>query len=134
MVIVTDSRQPGMLHVEDVLQAGESSHHKQLQDLQSKLSFDDPINIQFTSVTLREPLSGALQASDDSMVDSCDPGVARNKTTSNLGRAVRRMSTCKCTYSMDIGQVVYMPDSWKPIKCLGLVHPGLVWYIPGMHR
>ena len=79
MVIVTDSRQPGMLHVEDVLQAGESSHHKQLQDLQSKLSFDDPINIQFTSVTLREPLSGALQASDDSMVDSCDPGVARIK-------------------------------------------------------
>uniref|UniRef100_A0A3B4UMD9 Medium-chain acyl-CoA ligase ACSF2, mitochondrial n=1 Tax=Seriola dumerili TaxID=41447 RepID=A0A3B4UMD9_SERDU len=51
MVIVTDSRQPGMLHVEDVMQAGESRHHKELMDLQSKLSFDDPINIQFTSVT-----------------------------------------------------------------------------------
>uniref|UniRef100_A0A3B4UL10 Medium-chain acyl-CoA ligase ACSF2, mitochondrial n=1 Tax=Seriola dumerili TaxID=41447 RepID=A0A3B4UL10_SERDU len=50
MVIVTDSRQPGMLHVEDVMQAGESRHHKELMDLQSKLSFDDPINIQFTSV------------------------------------------------------------------------------------
>jgi len=51
MVIVTDSRQPGMLHVEDVMQAGESRHHKQLMDLQRKLSFDEPINIQFTSVT-----------------------------------------------------------------------------------
>lgn len=51
MVIVTDSRQPGMLHVEDVMQAGESRHHKELMDLQSKLSFDEPINIQFTSVT-----------------------------------------------------------------------------------
>uniref|UniRef100_A0A669EH36 Medium-chain acyl-CoA ligase ACSF2, mitochondrial n=1 Tax=Oreochromis niloticus TaxID=8128 RepID=A0A669EH36_ORENI len=51
MVIATDSRQPGMLHVDDVMQAGESRHHKELMDLQSKLSFDDPINIQFTSVT-----------------------------------------------------------------------------------
>lgn len=52
MVIVTDSRQPGMLHADDVMQAGESRHHKELMDLQSKLSFDDPINIQFTSVTV----------------------------------------------------------------------------------
>lgn len=51
MVIVTDSRQPGMLHVEDVMQAGESRHHKELMGLQSKLSCDDPVNIQFTSVT-----------------------------------------------------------------------------------
>lgn len=51
MVIVTDSRQPGMFHVDDVMQAAESQHHKELMDLQSRLSFDDPINIQFTSVT-----------------------------------------------------------------------------------
>lgn len=50
MIIVTDSRQPGMLNVEDVMQAGESQHYKQLADLQNKLSFDDAINIQFTSV------------------------------------------------------------------------------------
>ena len=50
MVIVTDSRQPGMLHIEDVMDAGESRHHKELMDLQSKLSCDEPINIQFTSV------------------------------------------------------------------------------------
>lgn len=52
LVIVTDSRQPGMLHVDDVFQAGESRHHEELTDLQSKLSFDEPVNIQFTSVSL----------------------------------------------------------------------------------
>uniref|UniRef100_H3C2T6 Medium-chain acyl-CoA ligase ACSF2, mitochondrial n=1 Tax=Tetraodon nigroviridis TaxID=99883 RepID=H3C2T6_TETNG len=51
MVIVTDSRQPGMLHVDDVMQAAESRHLRELLDLQSKLSCDDPINIQFTSVS-----------------------------------------------------------------------------------
>lgn len=41
-----------MFHLEDVMQAGGSQHQQQLQDLQKKLSFDDPINIQFTSVTV----------------------------------------------------------------------------------
>lgn len=54
-VIVMDSRQPGMLHVEDVMQAGESRHQRELSELQGKLSFDDPINIQFTSVTAGVP-------------------------------------------------------------------------------
>ncbi|XP_068605828.1 medium-chain acyl-CoA ligase ACSF2, mitochondrial-like [Brachionichthys hirsutus] len=60
MVIVTDSRQPGMLSVEDVMQAGESRHHKQLMDLQTKLSCDDPINIQFTSGTTGKPKGATL--------------------------------------------------------------------------
>uniref|UniRef100_A0A674AJ86 Medium-chain acyl-CoA ligase ACSF2, mitochondrial n=1 Tax=Salmo trutta TaxID=8032 RepID=A0A674AJ86_SALTR len=51
MVIVTDSRQTGTVHVEDVVQAGSRQNHQELQDLQTKLSFDDPINIQFTSGT-----------------------------------------------------------------------------------
>ncbi|KAF7667670.1 hypothetical protein LDENG_00054080, partial [Lucifuga dentata] len=60
MVIVTDSRQPGMFHVDDVFQAGESRHHKEMMDLQSKLSFDEPINIQFTSGTTGNPKGATL--------------------------------------------------------------------------
>ncbi|XP_038558109.1 medium-chain acyl-CoA ligase ACSF2, mitochondrial-like [Micropterus salmoides] len=60
MVIVTDSRQPGMLHVDDVMQAAESRHHKELTDLQSKLSSDEPINIQFTSGTTGSPKGATL--------------------------------------------------------------------------
>ncbi|XP_075889197.1 medium-chain acyl-CoA ligase ACSF2, mitochondrial-like [Nelusetta ayraudi] len=60
MVIVMDSRQPGMLHVDDVMQAGESRHQKELSELQGKLSSDDPINIQFTSGTTGNPKGAAL--------------------------------------------------------------------------
>jgi len=49
-VIVTDSQVPGTFHLKDLMQAGSSQHHQQLQDLQKKLVCDDPINIQFTSV------------------------------------------------------------------------------------
>ncbi|KAK9530001.1 hypothetical protein VZT92_011541 [Zoarces viviparus] len=54
-VILLDSRQPGMFHIEDVMQAGSSQYMQQLQDLQKQLSFDDPINIQFTSGTTGAP-------------------------------------------------------------------------------
>lgn len=54
MVIVTDSKQPGALHWNDLMQAGSTQHYKELEDLQKKINFDDPINIQFTSVLRRE--------------------------------------------------------------------------------
>ncbi|KAK0136020.1 Acyl-CoA synthetase family member 2, mitochondrial [Merluccius polli] len=59
-VIVTDSRNPGMFHMDDVRQAAGSEHMQQLQDLQKKLSFDDPINIQFTSGTTGIPKGATL--------------------------------------------------------------------------
>ncbi|XP_051769830.1 medium-chain acyl-CoA ligase ACSF2, mitochondrial [Ctenopharyngodon idella] len=59
-VIVTDSQQPGTFHLKDLMQAGSSQHHQQLQDLQKKLVCDDPINIQFTSGTTGKPKGATL--------------------------------------------------------------------------
>ncbi|XP_020773859.1 medium-chain acyl-CoA ligase ACSF2, mitochondrial [Boleophthalmus pectinirostris] len=59
-VIVLDSRQPGMFHFDDIMQAGDSRHKQELQDLQKKLCFDDPINIQFTSGTTGFPKGATL--------------------------------------------------------------------------
>ncbi|KAJ7987547.1 hypothetical protein DPEC_G00327620 [Dallia pectoralis] len=59
-VIVVDSRQPGMYHLDDVMQAGDSQHVRQLEELQKKLLFDDPVNIQFTSGTTGSPKGATL--------------------------------------------------------------------------
>ncbi|KAF7698075.1 hypothetical protein HF521_004585 [Silurus meridionalis] len=54
-VIVTDSKESGMLHVDDVMHAAESQHHHQLDILQNILHPEDPINVQFTSGTTGNP-------------------------------------------------------------------------------
>jgi len=49
-VIMLDSKLPGTFHMDEVMQAGDSSHMKQLRALQQTLSCNEPVNIQFTSV------------------------------------------------------------------------------------
>lgn len=50
IVITLDSKLPGTFHMDEVMQAGDSSHMKQLRATQQSLSCNEPINIQFTSV------------------------------------------------------------------------------------
>ncbi|XP_077184050.1 medium-chain acyl-CoA ligase ACSF2, mitochondrial isoform X2 [Paroedura picta] len=49
VVITLDSKLPGTFQIADVMQAGDSSHKKQLQDVRKTLVCQEPINIQFTS-------------------------------------------------------------------------------------
>lgn len=50
IIITLDSKLPGAFSMDDVMQAGDSSHKKQLQDIKKTLKYEEPINIQFTSV------------------------------------------------------------------------------------
>ncbi|KGL78183.1 hypothetical protein N309_10526, partial [Tinamus guttatus] len=60
IVIMVDSRLPGTFHMSEVMQAGDSSHMKQLRALQQTLSCHEPINIQFTSGTTGSPKGATL--------------------------------------------------------------------------
>ncbi|NWR47403.1 ACSF2 synthetase, partial [Regulus satrapa] len=60
IVIVCDSKLPGTFHMDEVMQAAESSHVKQLREVQQTLSCNDPINIQFTSGTTGSPKGATL--------------------------------------------------------------------------
>ncbi|XP_020828306.1 medium-chain acyl-CoA ligase ACSF2, mitochondrial isoform X2 [Phascolarctos cinereus] len=59
-VIILDSKLPGTLHMNDVLQAGKAAQLAQLRDIQRSLSCHDPINIQFTSGTTGSPKGATL--------------------------------------------------------------------------
>ncbi|NXE37226.1 ACSF2 synthetase, partial [Ptilorrhoa leucosticta] len=60
IVIVCDSKLPGTFHMDEVMQAGDSSHMKQLRAMQQTLSCNEPINIQFTSGTTGSPKGATL--------------------------------------------------------------------------
>ncbi|NXA48630.1 ACSF2 synthetase, partial [Nothocercus julius] len=60
IVIMVDSKLPGTFHISEVMQAGDSSHIKQLRALQQTLSCHEPINIQFTSGTTGSPKGATL--------------------------------------------------------------------------
>uniref|UniRef100_A0A8B9NQQ2 Medium-chain acyl-CoA ligase ACSF2, mitochondrial n=1 Tax=Apteryx owenii TaxID=8824 RepID=A0A8B9NQQ2_APTOW len=60
IVIMVDSKLPGTFHMSEVMQAGDSSHIKQLRALQQTLSCNEPINIQFTSGTTGSPKGATL--------------------------------------------------------------------------
>ena len=59
-VIMLDSKLPGTFHMDEVMQAGDSSHMKQLRALQQTLSCNEPVNIQFTSGTTGSPKGATL--------------------------------------------------------------------------
>ncbi|NXV48435.1 ACSF2 synthetase, partial [Uria aalge] len=60
IVITVDSKLPGTFHMDEMLQAGDSSHMKQLRAVQQTLSCNEPINIQFTSGTTGSPKGATL--------------------------------------------------------------------------
>ncbi|XP_072106349.1 medium-chain acyl-CoA ligase ACSF2, mitochondrial-like, partial [Mobula birostris] len=48
-VIMIGDKLPGTFSFQEVFEAASSSHHQQLLNVQKKISFDDPVNILFTS-------------------------------------------------------------------------------------
>uniref|UniRef100_A0A7M4FS33 Medium-chain acyl-CoA ligase ACSF2, mitochondrial n=1 Tax=Crocodylus porosus TaxID=8502 RepID=A0A7M4FS33_CROPO len=60
IVITLDSKLPGTFQMSEMMQAAESSHVKQLRDIQQTLSYNEPINIQFTSGTTGSPKGATL--------------------------------------------------------------------------
>ncbi|XP_034645777.1 medium-chain acyl-CoA ligase ACSF2, mitochondrial [Trachemys scripta elegans] len=60
VVITLDSKLPGAFQMSEVMQAGDSSHMKQLREVQRTLSCNEPINIQFTSGTTGSPKGATL--------------------------------------------------------------------------
>ncbi|XP_025054944.1 acyl-CoA synthetase family member 2, mitochondrial [Alligator sinensis] len=60
VVITLDSKLPGTFQMSEVMQAAESTHAKQLRDIQQTLSHNEPINIQFTSGTTGSPKGATL--------------------------------------------------------------------------
>ncbi|GAB1601563.1 acyl-CoA synthetase family member 2, mitochondrial-like isoform X1 [Argonauta hians] len=60
IIAMGDKEMPGTLPFQDVFQAGTSKGVQNIANLQKKLQFDDPVNIQFTSGTTGKPKGATL--------------------------------------------------------------------------
>ncbi|XP_013929671.1 PREDICTED: acyl-CoA synthetase family member 2, mitochondrial [Thamnophis sirtalis] len=60
VIICADAKLPGTFSMQEVMQAGESSHMKELQAIRKMLINKEPINIQFTSGTTGSPKGATL--------------------------------------------------------------------------
>jgi len=60
VIRIGNDDRPGMFSFADVMKAGGEQHVRLLHELQAKLQFDDPINIQFTSGTTGTPKGATL--------------------------------------------------------------------------
>uniref|UniRef100_A0A669Q3U3 Medium-chain acyl-CoA ligase ACSF2, mitochondrial n=1 Tax=Phasianus colchicus TaxID=9054 RepID=A0A669Q3U3_PHACC len=87
-VIMLDSKLPGTFHMDEVMQAGDSSHMKQLRTLQQTLSCNEPVNIQFTSGTTGSPKGATL--SHRNIVNNANLIGARLGISEQVGPAVEQ--------------------------------------------
>lgn len=60
VVMISDKQFPGTLRFKDLMEMGTRSNLDYIHNLQKKLQFDDPINIQFTSGTMGFPKGATL--------------------------------------------------------------------------
>lgn len=60
LIRLGSTKSPGFLNFEDIPAVAGEEHRRRLKELEGKLQFDDPINIQFTSGTTGAPKAASL--------------------------------------------------------------------------